>query len=596
MPNNYIAPYLISDEPAQTYEGVFTVPICTTRERFDKIMNALWAYGAMQGEEADFDHLVDWLDALPRIVEGCVSFGEQCRTISKDDARVTWYPARDAEELPAGYLLNPWIDITGDNPFVGLKAGDVITDVAHLPPLPTIWDHLEDIGTILTLGYPTITIDGLTGDGKIRIFMVSVLLGGRLLFIRDNNLLTFSFADSNLDTASLPPETYAENIYEHDFEGDTLHRLDIVFIPNVSADIEFLGFGGGLRRIEICGFGDATMEPECCDDLVVGQNITNELLAKIVAMIGSGFKIVPIASGEVPDSFAGGCAPDHYDEDTDDEGAAIAKRVMVLCFVIEQYITMLIYKSIQQMGLPMPDPSLIFPILASAPPALQNIVVVYPVPFSLLALAEALLDLGGGIDTLVCEMREGLTNKLNTYDVFKQSLLVGTEPDEVLSALRNMVFLSNQFRANWENFNAALEQGMDMEMGDYECPCPEVALPYPVLVGIENIGTFDPITSFASQVFTEIDRANGVWRLQQDTLDPVKERYILQFEDQWQRCINVTLNPPGYATQSNELWWEQLCNSTFGNGTGGGAGHELLQLGIDRSTPFDTYYKIELVP
>src|SRR5690349_6442366 len=263
----YISPVELTRElPNVPLTGTFTVPVCTTLERFKKITSALF-YGSLKGDEIDYDHLVDWINAIPHIIPNCEPIESDCATWQPLQDRITFYPLIDAETLPLGYVVNPWVKITVDSPLVGLKEGDVITDLPHIPPLPTIWDHLEDLGTVLATGYPAISITDLVGTGTVRVYLMNVLLGGRVMIVRDNDLLSTSFLDTNLDTASLPPETYAEHLVEYKFERFGTHRLDMVFIPNVSADIEFLGYGGGIRRVEICGFEENMSDNEnCCDD------------------------------------------------------------------------------------------------------------------------------------------------------------------------------------------------------------------------------------------------------------------------------------------------------------------------------------------
>lgn len=398
--------------------------------------------------------------------QGCGEvLGERCETYGWQSPVVTFYPEVDATDLPLGYAVNSWVKITGDNPLVGLKAGDIMTDILHMPALPSIWDHLDDIGTILALGYPSVSITDLEGTGTIRIHLVSVLLGGRAITVKDNNLLTTAFLDTNLDSASLPPETYAEIVLEYVFDTVGTHRLDVVFVPNVSADIEFLGYGGAFRKVEICGFGREgcnDMSEECCDSLATR-------LDRIISLIEGGFFIQPLlGASNPPDTGAQSCAPDYFDHDTGEvDEPTLEQRKKALCITVDRYVKAIFNLALAEMN---GSSGLIdfindqFPQNVLAP--LLKLKVVYPSLFSGLNAFFDVVTNNEDLTLIACAMVDGLQgDNQNTYVNFKGSL---TSTD---GSVASLVSAANQVKNNFVLFNEALEMAYHEDLSEYACPC-----------------------------------------------------------------------------------------------------------------------------
>jgi hypothetical protein len=185
-------------------------------------------------------------------------------------------PYVDEEPIPSGYLtpawwrwgkfeteLPDWIDDWVGaliEQFTGYRANDAVCWISSLLSL--------NIPAWLDTGYsyPAIEIE-LSGKGTIELVMVSMPLGSRVLIEVDEkpnivDILTGGIFDENLDVvdthrdfSSFPPEEYPEIRYRVEIPEDGEHTVYVMFLPvvNFSISDDALGFGGGLRGVELCG-------------------------------------------------------------------------------------------------------------------------------------------------------------------------------------------------------------------------------------------------------------------------------------------------------------------------------------------------------
>ena len=167
-------------------------------------------------------------------------------------------PYTEPNLIPDGYLQPPF--------FINGK------DFAHDLPQYNRGDVLLDIGSIsLETGIelenaPQVDLC-LEGSGTVEIHLLSIALGGVAIITVDNppdildiiggiiadNLL---IVDLNQDVVSFPPETAKVIIQEIEVnpEQDELeHHLYITYLPNIDDSLIPIRFGGGLRKVELCG-------------------------------------------------------------------------------------------------------------------------------------------------------------------------------------------------------------------------------------------------------------------------------------------------------------------------------------------------------
>jgi hypothetical protein len=165
-------------------------------------------------------------------------------------------PFQQPDTIPSGYILPPFYH-NAAIPLPGVIATDAMVNLLAVP----LFAHIDQI---LNSGFPRITIN-LTGEGKVTIEMVKVPQGG-IALVNVDNLLSEStiypleFADL-LDSAvfedifNVVVDGVTDNTFliEIDLTGTGNHQIFITFLPVVS-ESELLGFGGGIRKIELCGF------------------------------------------------------------------------------------------------------------------------------------------------------------------------------------------------------------------------------------------------------------------------------------------------------------------------------------------------------
>jgi hypothetical protein len=138
---------------------------------------------------------------------------------------------------------------------------DVLCNIASLA-YPT-WGAFFDAGGV----FPKIEIK-FSGTGQINVSLLSFPLGGKAIIELDNepnvlDILTGGVLDPaafmielNRDILSFPPQEYPLIVIPIEVTTSGEHTLYINFIPVVNDETTFLGFGGGIRSIEMCGFAE----------------------------------------------------------------------------------------------------------------------------------------------------------------------------------------------------------------------------------------------------------------------------------------------------------------------------------------------------
>ena len=164
-------------------------------------------------------------------------------------------PFRTPEFIPSPYPIPPWYT----NP--GIPLPGVLPDDAMVNGLAII--AFGDIIGLVEVGLPRARIR-FTGSGMVELEFVLVPQGGWAYVILDLDIATAKLVD--LATLTILGHDFIEDLFDGfvggvtdntfileipvDFAGD--HIIDIGFAPQVGSDI-LLGFGGGLRRIALCG-------------------------------------------------------------------------------------------------------------------------------------------------------------------------------------------------------------------------------------------------------------------------------------------------------------------------------------------------------
>jgi hypothetical protein len=206
-----------------------------------------------------------WFDVFLKATEdfyhnpcNCPPKDGECRSYAATAPFVDFAPQDpriDPNLIPPGYIRPPWYIVTSGNITdfaTGVQIGDVLTDLTRFPTgsLPTI---------IPPDGFARFRVN-ITGraDGgliEVELHFVKYPLGGMALITVDGNLnpSTWEFVGLNKDLISAPPETNTEIIIEKSILGSGKHFIDVTILPFVNDQAPFVYYGGGIRRIVICG-------------------------------------------------------------------------------------------------------------------------------------------------------------------------------------------------------------------------------------------------------------------------------------------------------------------------------------------------------
>lgn len=163
-------------------------------------------------------------------------------------------PFRTPLLVPPGYTIIPWYT----NPLIPLP-GVIPTDA--------MVNQLSVAAPALPLsGFPRFSFE-FDGRGEVEIELVNVPAGGFCLVVTDENVLNVKIVNTSsniLDILSLAGILAAlgidaedanvvdTDVVEIDVPDVGHHRIDVTFLPNFGGET-LLGFGGGLRRVTLCG-------------------------------------------------------------------------------------------------------------------------------------------------------------------------------------------------------------------------------------------------------------------------------------------------------------------------------------------------------
>jgi len=218
-----------------------------------------------------------WSDVYRKAYDAYLNGGcgeEKCKGYTPETAFISWFPESPyapQDEIPDGYTYHPYTIV--DNSIIGtiigmwglgFKVGDVYTDLTKLPVMSSWVDIFENLGNM-----PSFTVGGITGIGTVKLHLLNIPQGGRLLIQVDGafNPLNLQLVELNKDLVSVPQETQVPFVVEVEITHGGTHEVKCTFLPTVDDTFIPIFFGGGLRSIELCGFGVTAMASEdCCGE------------------------------------------------------------------------------------------------------------------------------------------------------------------------------------------------------------------------------------------------------------------------------------------------------------------------------------------
>lgn len=205
-----------------------------------------------------------------------------CVDFASNDAIISYSPQNPFTEpnlVPSGYLTTPftlfsnfgaigwlssWLPDFTEN-LTGYQPNDVIVDISSLPLFANWFDLLSSL-------MPQISIN-VDGTGTMELHLINFPLGGRAIITIDTqpNLADIFLGilgnaelsvELNRDILSLPIESPSVVIHEVQINTSGSHTVYITFVPVLDDALIPLNFGGGLRKVVLCGFGVSPMAVE----------------------------------------------------------------------------------------------------------------------------------------------------------------------------------------------------------------------------------------------------------------------------------------------------------------------------------------------
>jgi len=526
---------------------------------------------------------------------GCGDVTDGCQTVSLRSPRITWSPQNPfnpGDTAPPGYLFQPWTVV--DNGIIsgiisefgtGYQVGDVFTDLTKLPP--------GDWGDILENGYnifPRFQLNDLDGVGRVEFEFLNIYQGGRAWIILDDviylNPYENRLVELNRDGVSYPPETNAAQTVKLEIDTPGVHKVDVIFIPNVNDEPIPFFFGGGIRSIKLCGFsieGCADMTEPCCDDEL-------ELLREIRDMMRGGMTLSFNNQSQAND-FTVDCTPENNNGNADDDVPTQIKRANALCLAVVRWLVSVLASQAQKMNQPGKLPAIYALGGMTSPPKMLNYMEYVETSFTVAQLNIILGD-DNAFNDLVCLMVAQLSNEINTFAKFRDtiaaiadSLMVTGSP-----AITTLAYQARKYaasRINYTLYTKELEAAFnDIVEGDtFECAC---------YTGVCDPANFDIIGLEGTEV-TRID--DNHWHVVQTNFTdapPDKRSFKAVIRDAGWRCFNVVEPTSGWAGYDS-----YTCSGTHVTGVGGGTGTYVqsgmivLEYLVDPVVGIDVIFRIE---
>lgn len=229
--------------------------------------------------------------------------------------------------IPAGYLQPPFfvfdeilpslipdfiedwlIDASG---WTGYLPTDIITAAWCFPFVANWFNEFAS-------GLPRFQVN-VTGAGEVELHLLSVPIGSRAIVAVDvepnigdiiGGILSGDIVvvETELDLSSYPPEQYNTVIHEVILPTLGDHTIHVVFVPSLNADILPLQFGGGLRKIVLCGGVTPTAgldtlpcEVEMNDTIRVVRTTNQSIAANVLVPINWGTQVLGSESWHIGD-------------------------------------------------------------------------------------------------------------------------------------------------------------------------------------------------------------------------------------------------------------------------------------------------------
>lgn len=174
--------------------------------------------------------------------------GEICRDYLPNSSIIEYAPQDPFTQpnyTPPGYTGPPFAIITNDvlAALFTLEAGDVVTGINGAPvTTPAVGQGLARFRV------------RVKGAGTIELHLITLPFGGMAMITTSTPLSLPLFVDLVRDVSLVPPANNVVNIQEIVFDDEGDHYVDVTFLPSFGQTVTFVGYGGGLRKVNLCGF------------------------------------------------------------------------------------------------------------------------------------------------------------------------------------------------------------------------------------------------------------------------------------------------------------------------------------------------------
>ena len=255
-------------------DGDFLLPVCINRDDLHRMLSVLWEGRFLipddppNSEVSDdvhtLRHMRGVLEALAYINRPCEvpcfecdSCDDGCIEFLPNAAIIEYFPNdpfRTGSYIPPGYTRPPWYS----NPAL---------PIGGIRPTDAMVDPLAVLGPFIPLsGFPYARIH-FSGVGELEIELIQIPLGGIALIDIDDDPTQLTIVDLSSDILDLVSLSGLLAALGFDVEDANLvgtkvielnittpgeHFVDVNFIPSLGGET-LVGFGGGIRRISLCG-------------------------------------------------------------------------------------------------------------------------------------------------------------------------------------------------------------------------------------------------------------------------------------------------------------------------------------------------------
>jgi hypothetical protein len=251
-------PYQPFKDPVPPIPSLNEGDICFTFDRkfLPYVLGALKSLEAYQTyDDPTPNSVIEGRNLVSKFIEQVDDCGQTCLDFPNSSSIIAYEPRNpftEAGEIPDGYIAPPFMVIEAGTPaaiLTGLKAGDVVSGWLSLPvTTPALGEGLARFRV------------SLSGMGTLELHLLAIPAGGVVVIVNDDDILTTTVVELNKDLVEIPPETQTVVIQERTFDTAGAHHVDVTFLPRFDDTELFVGYGGGLRKLVLCGFDDMELD------------------------------------------------------------------------------------------------------------------------------------------------------------------------------------------------------------------------------------------------------------------------------------------------------------------------------------------------